>query len=568
LASQNFIKEEFYTTSRGEIRDRNGVELAVNRLGFSLYLLPHLKNEKLDKSVENIVKNLPSLDKEKLIKRYKTKNSPYNHRPIEIAEFVPYNEIISKFVILKRDKDLIIEATSKRFYPQGEYLSHVIGYVSKANQKELNASKVTKLTQIVGKSGLERFYNRVLEGTLGERVLKVTALNQTLEILSDIKPKSSDITITVDANLQKYISSLFRELTGAVIVMDVNDGSILAAGSYPEYDNNEFVHGISQKEWQKMINDFNHPFTNKFIHGLYPPGSSTKPQVLLSFLNSKLIDQKEKFLCEGFIKLGDRKFRCWNHAGHGEINGERAIKESCDVYFYKGGLRVGIDKISTDMKRYGFGKKCGVDLPNEFIGTMPSRNWKIERFGKGWNKGETLNTVIGQGDFLTTPLQVATATALIASGKKPIPHFIKKIDESEVEFDSQDVLNSYEKASLKYIREGMYRVCNEKRGTAYKYNESLIEIAGKTGTSQVVGIPQEEAKRMSEDDLKYFKKSHAWFTAYGPYKKPRFVVTVLVEHGGHGGKAAGKLVSQIFNRLVELGYIDKRFVKGDVGKSK
>jgi len=561
LAQQNLIKSEYFTTARGEIKDRTGTDIAINRLGFSLSLKPHLKKESLAENLALITKELPDFNSTKLQKIYKKRSSAYNHKPIMILPFIPYDDFISKFIFFSNNNTFIITPASKRFYPQGELLAHILGYIAKANAKEVKASKVTNLTGLVGKSGIERYYNTLLQGTLGEKKIKVTALNQPLSTLSEIKPHSANIALTVDVRVQAYLRELFGERSGAMIVMEAKTGAILAAGSYPEYDNNDFIQGISKKDWAIMIKDLNHPFTNKFVHGLYPPGSSTKPQVLLSFLSSKLVEEKEALHCEGTLNLGKRKFRCWNQAGHGVVDAKRSLRESCDVYYYKGGLRVGIDTISTDLKQFGFGKKTGIDMPSEFIGTVPSRNWKIEKFGDSWHKGETLNTVIGQGDFLATPLQVATATAMIATGKQIVPHFIKAIDEHNVTFESFEILTEEQKVHLPLIREGMHEVCNHKRGTAFKYNRSWIDMAGKTGTSQVVGIPQEEIKRMSEDDLVYFKKSHAWFTTYAPYDNPKYIVTAIVEHGGHGGKAAGEIVSKVYNFLANLGYIAKSDVK-------
>lgn len=561
LAQQNLIKSEYFTTARGEIKDRTGTDIAINRLGFSLSLKPHLKKESLAENLALITKELPDFNSTKLQKIYKKRSSVYNHKPIMILPFIPYDDFISKFIFFSNNNNFIITPASKRFYPQGKLLAHILGYIAKANAKEVKASKVTNLTGLVGKSGIERYYNTLLQGTLGEKKIKVTALNQPLSTLSEIKPHSANIALTVDVRVQAYLRELFGERSGAMIVMEAKTGAILAAGSYPEYDNNDFIQGISKKDWAIMIKDLNHPFTNKFVHGLYPPGSSTKPQVLLSFLSSKLVEEKEALHCEGTLNLGKRKFRCWNQAGHGVVDAKRSLRESCDVYYYKGGLRVGIDTISTDLKQFGFGKKTGIDMPSEFIGTVPSRNWKIEKFGDSWYKGETLNTVIGQGDFLVTPLQVATATAMIATGKQIIPHFIKAIDEHNVTFESFEILTEEQKVHLPLIREGMHEVCNHKRGTAFKYNRSWIDMAGKTGTSQVVGIPQEELKRMSEDDLVYFKKSHAWFTTYAPYDNPKYIVTAIVEHGGHGGKAAGEIVSKVYNFLANLGYIAKSDVK-------
>jgi len=560
LADENIIKSEFTTAPRGEITDLLGEPIAINKLGFSISLKAHLDSSKLQSCIEQIRNNFPDFNTTKLAHVYKKQNSAYNHKAIKIIDFIPYDDFISKFVKLNSNDFIYINPALKRFYPSGELTSHIIGYVAKPSKKELENSKVAKLTDTVGKTGIEKYYNTLLEGDLGEIKRKVTALNKTIKIVKEIKAKSKNLTLSIDLRLQKYIKQLFKGLTGVAIVMDSSDGAIISANSFPTYDNNLFVEGISKDKWKELISDLRHPFTNKFASGLYPPGSSIKPEVLLSFLNSKKIVVDEKLKCKGYIQLGNRKFRCWNHYGHGDVDAKRAIKESCDVYFYQGGLRVGIDKISTDLARYGLGKKTNIDLPNEFIGTLPSRNWKLLKYAQGWNKGDTLNTVIGQGNFLTTPLQIATQTALIATGKLLHPHFLKKIDDKNVTFASKDVLNSDEKAKLDAIRKGMYLVCNSKGGTAFKYNSAIIPIAGKTGTSQVVGIPQNEKKRMSEDELKYFKKSHAWFTSYGPYQNPKYVVTILIEHGGHGGKAAGEIASNIYNKLVELGYIPKSYI--------
>ncbi len=561
LAQQNLIKTEYFTTSRGEIKDRNGVALAINKLGFSLALIPHLKEKALLKNLAFLSKELGDYNLTKLKSRYQKKSSPYNHKPIMIIPFISYDDFISKFIAFSNNKDFVITPFAKRFYPQGERMAHIIGYIAKANAKEINASKVTRLKGLVGKSGIERYYNTILQGTLGRKKMKVTALNQSLGTIEEKKPKSSQLTLTVDIKVQNYLKELFGDKSGAIIVMNAKTGALLAAGSYPEYDNNEFIHGISKEEWKKMTQDLNHPFTNKFIHGLYPPGSSTKPEVLLSFLSSKLVGEKETFLCQGTLNLGKRKFRCWNHAGHGKVNAKRSLRESCDIYYYKGALRVGINTISTDLMHFGFGKKTGIDMPSEFIGTVPSRNWKIEKFGESWYKGETLNTVIGQGNFLVTPMQVATATALIATGKQLTPHFIKMIDDKNITFAPTEILNNEQKSHLPLIKKGMYEVCNHKHGTAYKYNSAWLYMAGKTGTSQVIGIPQEEIERMSENDLTYYKKSHAWLTTFAPYQDPQYIITVLVEHGGHGGKAAGEIVSKLYNYLIKLGYISKKYVK-------
>ncbi len=565
LAKRNIINTNFTTPTRGEIKDTNGEVIAMSKLGFSILLKPHLnkksKRDKLEKYLTFITSNFPNTTKEKLKKTYIKNDTPYNHKPIKVISFIPYDDMIDKFVKFSKFTDIVIKPTTKRFYPFEESASHIIGYVSRANKKDIKDNKVAKYLGVVGKNGIEKQYENLLGGTMGVTKVKVTAKNKEIELISKTNPKSSDITLTIDIKLQKYINEIFHDISGAVIVMDANDGSILSASSFPEYDLNLFVKGINKDDWQEMITNLDHPFTNKFAQGLYPPGSSIKPAVALSFLNSKKIDEKEKTVCTGELKLGNRKFRCWNSYGHGKVDTRRAISESCDDYFYKGGLIVGIDKISSDLTRYGFGKKTYVDIPNEFIGTVPSRNWKINKFGESWYKGETLNTVIGQGNFLTTPIQIARFTAMIATNKDIVPHFIKKVNSLDIDYDAQVIFNAQELDKAKIIKEGMYDVCNAKRGTATKYNSAWITIAGKTGTSQVIGIPQEEKERMNESDLEYYQKSHAWFTTYGPYINPKYIVTALIEHGGHGGSSAGELVSKIYNKLVELGYIHKMYLK-------
>jgi len=257
------------------------------------------------------------------------------------------------------------------------------------------------------------------------------------------------------------------------------------------------------------------------------------------------------------MPLGNRAFRCWKTDGHGKTEIRKAIRESCDDYFYKGSLKVGITKMSEGLTRYGLGKKTGVDLPNEFIGVVPSKEWKYQKFNKSWYTGETVNTSIGQGDFLVTPLQIAQFTALMATSKLPTPHLAHSIGETLYEPKAEDVLNEEELKKLPIIQKAMYEVCNYPSGTATNYLSSKVVIAGKTGTAQVVTIKQGIDKRILEHDMAYYNRSHAWFTSYGPYKNPQYVVLVMVEHGGHGGAAAGEIVSKIYNKLLELEYIKR-----------
>ena len=561
LSLNNTIKTEYIAPVRGEILDNRGHPIAVNKLGFKIQLKPHLRSKKhiaeFNREIETILQLFPSLDKGKMIKKYKRKDSFYNHNYIDIVDFIPYKEMMPKYSQLLLHENLKIVPAPKRYYPFGDIASHVIGYVSKANKKDIEQDPLLELIGYTGKNGIEKYYNRYLEGEAGKKVVQVNANNQIIKELSYTPPvENRKLTLNIDIELQKYISKLFKGKAGAVIVMKT-DGSILAASSFPEYDLNTFVSGISQKEWIALTTDLDKPFTNKLINGLYPPGSTIKTGLGLIYITTKLYPSWS-VTCTAKMPLGKRIFRCWKHGGHGKTNIVKAIRESCDDYFYKGSLQVGIKIMSEGLKRMGLGKKTGVDLPNEFIGTVPSREWKMRKYGQPWYMGETVNTSIGQGNMLVTPMQMATYTALMATGKLPVPHFAKLIGNKPYNPKPKDVLTPKEKRYLPIIQRAMMQVCNHPKGTATHFLHSKVKIAGKTGTAQVIGIKQDIEKRKLEHELSYYSRSHAWFTTYGPYRHPQVIVTALVEHGGHGGHAAGAIVSDIYNWLLEHKYITKR----------
>ncbi|WP_345991186.1 penicillin-binding protein 2 [Sulfurimonas sp. HSL-1716] len=560
LSDKNTIKTELISPVRGEILDRNNNPVAINKLGFKIEIAPHLSSEKnmpiLDDELDTLVKYIPSLDKEKMKKEYMKQDSYYNQNYIEVASFISYKDIMPVYSILNLRDNIHIISSPKRFYPYNDTASHIIGYVSNANQNDIDRDPLLSIIGSVGKNGIERYYNTFLEGEAGERKVKVSAKNEEIQELYHKNPiENRKLILSIDMNLQKYISDMFKNESGAVIVMDVN-GSVLAAGSFPEYDLNTFVSGISTERWKQLIEDIDAPFTNKLINGLYPPGSVVKIGLGLIFITTAL-NERWGVNCTGSYIVSNRNFRCWKKEGHGRTDIRKAIRESCDDYFYKASVNTGIETMSKGMLRYGLGEKTGIDLPNEFIGTVPSREWKRKKYNQPWYIGETLNTAIGQGDFLVTPMQVAQLTALIATGKLVTPHIAKKIGNKEVKPVFKDVLNEIEKKKINIIRQGMYDVCNADHGTATPFLHTKIRLAGKTGTAQVVGISQETKKRLQEHEMKYYTRSHAWLTTYGPYKNPQYVVTVLVEHGGHGGHAAGDIVSKIYNKLLQDGYIKK-----------
>lgn len=560
IAEQNAVKIQYIPPVRGIIFDVKDRPMAINRLGFSILVKPHLsgmKSEILDSELNHIGGLFDDLNVTKLKREYIKNDSPYNQEFINVVEFIDYDKFLPYFASLSLRENLRIEPASKRHYPYNDLASHIIGYVGRANQKDIESDPLTKLTNYTGRSGVERYYNSVLQGVEGSKRIKVNALNEEIEQMNFTAPHSKNIKLSIDLEVQKFVADVFGEDAGSVIVMSLKDGAIIAAGSFPEYDLNPFVLGISQKEWNDLVKDVDHPFTNKLVNGLYPPGSIVKMGMALAFLDNGM-SKYDSFYCSGSYELGGRKFRCWKTYGHGNVNMNTAIRESCDDYFYKGSQKVGIDAIVPILERMGFGTKTNVDLPNEFVGTLPSREWKMRKYGKAWFQGETLITSIGQGNFLVTPMQVAKYTAGLATGLNITPHFLKSIDGVDVDFTpTDDAFTEFEKSQLPAIRHAMYEVANHPKGTANRhFIGSVVKVAAKTGTAQVVDISQTEKKRMQEEDMAYLQRSHAWMTTYGPYEDPQYVVTMVIEHGGHGGSAAGPKISQIYNKLVDMGYIN------------
>jgi len=560
LAKENIERKRFIKPVRGEISDINGNLLAMNQIGFSISIMPHLKAKEhtLEMVVDKLVETFPDLNKTVMMKVYKKHNSPYNHKFIKVVDFIHYPDMIGAYPKLSLYRELKIEAETKRYYPYGKYGAHIVGYTGRSNKKENKKDPVVNEVGKVGKSGLERYYNSVLQGELGYEISKVTATNKAIEVLEKQLPKDNkNLQLNIDIDLQKMIYERFGKATGVAVVMRTN-GEVLSAVSAPSYDPNLFVGGISKKNWKALQENVDHPFTNKFIHGTYPPGSSIKMGMALAFSKAQKGILSIEEHCVGHITLGKskHKFRCWSRWGHGKVGLRKAIRESCDVYFYNKSLKVGINAMAKYLRSFGLGVKTGVDLPREYQGIIPDKPWKMKRYKQPWYMGETVIASIGQGYDLVTPLQVARYTALIATSNLVTPSITKIIDGTVKK--KTIVPMQFDTYYLNEIRKGMYDVCNTKKGTAFRTMGKLpVVVAGKTGTSQVVSIPQSTKKRLKEEELAYYRRSHAWITTYAPYDNPKYIVTVLVEHGGHGGSTAGPIAADIYRWLYAHGYFKK-----------
>ncbi|MDR2639740.1 MAG: penicillin-binding protein 2, partial [Helicobacteraceae bacterium] len=561
LALRNTLKVEPLPPVRGAIFDRNGAPLAVNRLGFSVSLSPHLdrkEGRQLDQALDYLLSIISDgvETKESLRARYIKTDNAYSHEPVELTPFVPYETMLPFFTRLSLNDKIHIAPATLRHYPNGSVASHILGYVSRADRSADNIDPISKIIGYHGRDGLELFYNKELQGDLGSRSYQVTALNREIEEISRVEPSQmQDMTLFLDIRLQRFIHDLYTKegRSGAVLIMDLETGGIIAAGSYPEYDNEKFITGISAAEWQEMINDFRHPFVNKLVNSLYPPGSIVKPSVALSFLESGKVSLDTEFNCAGSFALADRNYRCWRAWGHGDIRMRRAIAESCDVYFYKGSLVAGIDAISQKLLKQGFGAKSGVDLPNEYIGVVPSRERKLDKYKQTWLHGDTVNTSIGQGEFLITPMQALENIALIATGKLITPRFVDSVRGAKTQYSAKEAFSQSDLTYIDEIRGGMFDGANLPHGTSVRAVGALpFKIAGKTGTAQVTGIPQDERKRMSETELEFNMRSHAWYIGYAPYDKPRYAFITLVEHGMSGGGVAAPITARILRKMNEL----------------
>ncbi len=555
LAKENIERKTYIKPVRGEIFDSKGNYLAVNKLGFSVSIAPHMKKKKLSEVIDLLKSYFPDINKTVMQKVYKRYNSPYNYKFIKVIDFIAYNDMIRYYSQLEPNQYIHIDTETKRYYPFGGYAAHIVGYVGRSNRKENKKDKVVEIVGKTGKSGLELYYNKVLEGELGYVISKVNARNKELKVIKKVEPISNrNIKLNLDMDLQQYIFKILDKRAAVVVVMTV-DGKVLAAVSNPSFNPNLFVGGISVKNWRALQNNLGHPFTNKFINAVYPPGSVIKMGVALatSRFGHGVLDEHE--FCKGYITIdkSKHKFRCWSRWGHGDVDLRKSIRESCDVYYYDKSLKIGIDNISKTLHQIGLGVKTGIDLPREYRGIIPNKAWKRKRYNLPWYKGETVICAIGQGYDNVTPMQIARYTAFIATGKLPTPMLAKEVAGKKV----KPVLKRiwFNPKHFNTIREGMYDVCNDRRGTAYKTMSKLpIIVAGKTGTAQVVSIPQDIKKRVKENDLAYFKKSHAWITTYAPYKHPEYVITVLMEHGGHGGSSAGPIAAKIYKWLYYNGY--------------
>ncbi len=550
LAESNRIRPIKLRPPRGIIYDRNGKPLVENELTFDVSIVPE-DTPSVAETARLIAPIVKMQEADILAEIEAAKAIRTKYEPVKIKEEVSWQEVA---VVEARQDDLpgvIIEPEHRRHYPYGGMASHQFGYIGKITEAQVKKLMVDP-GLLVGQSGLEKTFDKLLRGTAGRRMLQVNAAGRKVKDLGIEEPKpGTDIYLTLDLDVQRAAEEALGTRAGSVVALDPTSGEILALVSHPTYDPNLFPRGISPEDWVKLSNDPSHPLYNRAIQSVYPPGSTFKIIVALAGLKAGLIDPKEKVVCNGFLKSGRRVFRCWKRGGHGAVDLHRALVESCDVYFYTMGDRIGFDRIEAFARSLGLAKPTGIELADEKAGLIPTPSWKKERTGETWFQGDSFINAIGQGFVLVSPIQAAQAIAAVANGGILYkPQILKRTRNRETGrervYASQEKRRvSLDPAALEAVRKALLGVTSEDGGTAHGAATPLASVAGKTGTAQVIAqkVPGRKLSESTED--------HAWFVGYAPADKPRIAVAVIVEHGGHGGAAAAPVARKVIEEYMK-----------------
>ncbi len=438
-----------------------------------------------------------------------------------------------------------------RVYPYKEIFSHLLGYISKPNQKELSLPFISKMPNLdIGKQGLEKSFNPVLVGKAGQREIEVNSSGRVIREISKIESvQGEEIHLSLDLRIQEYVVNLLNTYrAGSVNVINIKTGEILCMASTPSYDPNKIIEKPNTLYWESLLSNNLSPLTNRSIQGLYAPGSTFKMIVAIAALKHGIINTSSTHTCSGKIEYGDRLYHCWKTKGHGSMDIVEAIKQSCDVFFYEISKELGIDKIAAVAKDFGLNHTFEISLQNQKKGIIPTKKWKKNKMGESWYAGETLIAGIGQGFVLTNPLQLAVMTSIIASDGKNIKPTLIKNQNNNFE-KSNKYLNE-----IKIIKKALFKVVNESRGTAYSSRLEDIKFAGKTGTSQVkrITLSERESDDFRKKEQEWKNRDHALFVGYMPHDDPKYAISVIIEHGGSGASTAAPIAKQIFNYINKI----------------
>lgn len=569
ISERNRVQLQPVAPRRGLIYDRNGTLLADNRPDFSLTLLKEEVDD-MDATLARIgeIVALEPSDIERFKRRLNQRRRPFTSVPLKFS--LTEKEIAEISVNYQNLPGVQVEADLVRYYPYGASLVHALGYVGRINERELQRLDPENYaaTHYIGKLGIERFYEPLLHGQVGFQKVETNARGRVLRVLENQDPvPGKNIQLSLDLKLQQFSEKLLEGRRASIVAIDPRNGEILALVSEPAYDPNLFVTGISSKDYAELRDSKDLPLYNRAIRGRYPPGSTLKPFTALSAIDSGSVPIDHTVWDPGFYQLtkGGRKYRDWKRWGHGKVDLNLALAQSCDVWFYDAGYKTGIDNISDYLHRFGFGQVTSLDLPEADDALLPTKDWKRARYNQPWYPGDSLNLSIGQGFMLATPLQLATATAVLANrGKWVRPHTIRGVINSDGSLEMPEVeaenplpkdvkLNHPE--FWKPVIQGMHDVVQSSYGTA-RHAAAGVEytMAGKTGTAQVVGIAQDA--RYNPEELAERHLDHALFVAFAPVEDPKIAVAVVVENGGGGSSTAAPIAREVLDAWLTDDYVN------------
>ncbi len=561
LSDKNRIREWKLAPVRGEFKDYFGKVVAGNFEAYQLHVIP----EQVDdfRYVIYRIKDLLELSEKEFNKVLKKKNEIKPWETLIVSDnlsWQKFSKINNHLYDLNGVKPVI---SISRSYPFKENFTHLIGYVSQANQNDIETTEVIKKNFVpglkVGKVGLEKSFEKKLIGSNDIERYEVNAYGRRISQLEFQKGKKGEtLRLTIDTEVQKLANELLKDQAGSICVMDIYTGDIIAMHSSPSFDPNLFVFGISKDDWQLIRNNPMKPLVNKTLQGNYSPGSTIKPIVALSALENGIINTNFTINCRGHkhpLELYDQTYHCWKKEGHGFMNLRNAMKQSCDIYFYEIARRLGVDKLSITAKKFGLGREVFGDLFSiEKKGLIPNTEWKKNALGQGWLLGETIITGIGQGYIQTTPIQLCLMTAQIGNGGYKIYPKIVVNDKNKIAQIDKFTSLVENSQNIKIIQDAMFASTNEVRGTSYKsrIDNSKYQFAGKTGTAQVKKITEKDRELdLKTFEIPYEERDHALYVAFGPYKNPRYALSVIVEHGGSGSTTAAPMAKKLFKLVID-----------------
>jgi len=560
LADENRINFRLLPPPRGPIVDRQGRAMADNQQNYRVVIIPEQAGD-VERTLNllSLIVPLSAGERRRIRREVKRKRA---FVPITVRENLDWSDVARIEVNTPDLPGVLIDVGQSRHYTFGSDTAHVLGYVAAVSEKELTGDPLLELPGFrIGKAGVERVYDLALRGAGGSSQVEVNALGRVIRELDRQEGQpGAEVRLTIDLELQRFITERLGDQSSSAVVVDVHTGEVLSLVSTPSFDPNAFNTGLSQAEWESLVSNPKAPLTNKAIAGQYAPGSTFKMAVALAALEKGVVTKDTKFHCNGKLELGNSTFHCWKHGGHGTVDMQAALEQSCDVYFYEVAKRTGIERIAAMAERLGLGSPLGLDLPGEKSGLVPSNEWKQAAIGSSWQLGETLIAGIGQGYILTTPLQLAIMTARLANGGKAVTPRLTRDQVTPLGVSpfpkKEDDKIGLVPEHLKQVLAGMYRVVNAPTGTAFRYRIHNNEqtMAGKTGTVQVKRITKAEREVgiTKNKDRPWKDRDHALFVGYAPFENPRFAVSVVVEHGGGGSSTAAPIARDILQEVQRL----------------